>query len=80
MYPAHDYRGRTISTIGEEKLYNPRLTKSVEEFKIIMKNLNLPYPKQIDDSLPMNMVCGLHELMSPEDQAKVPSHEKKATA
>lgn len=80
VYPAHDYRGRTISTVGEEKLYNPRLTKPVEEFKTIMKNLNLPYPKQIDNSLPMNLVCGLHELMSPEDQVKISTHEKKATA
>lgn len=79
IYPAHDYRGRTISSVLEEKTYNPRLTKPIAEFINIMKNLNLPYPKQIDDSIPMNLVCGLHELMSEEDQKKVPSHEKKSS-
>ncbi|CAN0544434.1 unnamed protein product, partial [Ectocarpus sp. 8 AP-2014] len=50
VYPGHDYqaRGRHSSTVGEEKAYNPRLTKPVEEFVSIMSNLNLPYPKQID--------------------------------
>lgn len=59
LYPAHDYKGQTATTVGEEKRYNPRLTKSLEEFKTIMENLNLPYPKMIDQAVPANKVCGL---------------------
>ena len=65
IYPAHDYMGQTVTTVGEEKQHNPRLTKSREQFIEIMRNLNLPYPKQIDRALPANMVCGLHNL--PDD-------------
>ncbi len=49
------------STVAEEKELNPRLTKSKPEFIQIMNNLNLPYPKKIDASLPANMVCGIQE-------------------
>lgn len=62
LYPAHDYTGQTSTTVEEEKMMNPRLTKSKEEFVKIMKELNLPYPKQIDKALPANLVCGLHNL------------------
>ncbi|KAF9682839.1 hypothetical protein SADUNF_Sadunf05G0149900 [Salix dunnii] len=62
IYPAHDYRGFTVSTVGEEMQYNPRLTKDEEMFKSIMENLNLPYPKMIDIAVPLNMVCGLQDL------------------
>ncbi|KAM6584958.1 hypothetical protein CsatB_011960 [Cannabis sativa] len=61
VYPAHDYKGFTVSTVGEESLYNPRLTKNEETFKGIMKNLNLAYPKMIDVAVPANMVCGLQD-------------------
>ncbi|THG23216.1 hypothetical protein TEA_018991 [Camellia sinensis var. sinensis] len=57
--------GRTdfqVSTIQEEMLYNPRLTKDEEKFKSIMENLNLAYPKMIDVAVPANMVCGLQDL------------------
>jgi sulfur dioxygenase len=47
VYPAHDYKGEMCSSIGEEKRYNPRLILSEEKFVEVMKNLNLPYPKQI---------------------------------
>merc|ERR1712236_105800 len=67
LYPAHDYKGQTASTVGEEKRFNPRLTKTREEFITLMGNLNLAYPKKIDMSLPANMVCGLHQL--PENMA-----------
>ncbi|XXG67723.1 hypothetical protein AAC387_Pa06g0996 [Persea americana] len=63
VYPAHDYRGFTVSTVGEEMLYNPRLTKDEESFKEIMANLNLSYPKMIDVAVPANMVCGLQDLI-----------------
>ncbi|XP_060679481.1 persulfide dioxygenase ETHE1, mitochondrial-like [Hemiscyllium ocellatum] len=59
LYPAHDYTGQTVTTVAEEKRLNPRLSKSLSEFIAIMSNLNLPYPKQIDEALPANMVCGL---------------------
>ncbi|CAM2067532.1 MBL fold metallo-hydrolase [Sulfidibacter corallicola] len=59
VYPAHDYRGHTCSTIGEEKRFNPRLAgKSIEEFVVIMDNLNLPEPKHIREALPGNLNCG----------------------
>lgn len=47
LYPAHDYNGRTVTTVAEEKVFNPRLSKSLEEFVDIMNHLNLPYPKMI---------------------------------
>jgi sulfur dioxygenase len=58
IYPAHDYNGQTVSTVGEEKEYNPRLTKSKADFITLMDNLNLDYPKMIDKAVPRNMVCG----------------------
>ncbi|CAG4951060.1 unnamed protein product [Parnassius apollo] len=48
LYPAHDYKGQTATTVGEEKKYNPRLTKTLKEFVHIMDTLNLPYPKMIE--------------------------------
>jgi sulfur dioxygenase len=48
--------------VAEEKAFNPRLTKSREEFVKIMHNLGLPYPKKIDTSLTANRVCGLYDL------------------
>lgn len=60
VYPGHDYRGLTSSTIGEEKANNARLGngKTKEEFIEIMDNLNLPNPARIDIAVPGNMVCG----------------------
>jgi len=59
--PGHDYKGRSVSTVEEERRYNPRLTKSVQEFENIMKDLNLPYPAKIDSALPANMACGVQD-------------------
>ncbi|CAN1123130.1 Persulfide dioxygenase ETHE1 homolog, mitochondrial [Linum perenne] len=61
IYPAHDYKGFTVSTVGEEMQHNPRLTKDEDTFKSIMENLNLPYPKMIDVAVPANLVCGLQD-------------------
>jgi sulfur dioxygenase len=62
VYPAHDYKGETVSTIGEEKLFNPRLkVKSVDEYTDLMNNLNLPNPKMMDVAVPANMHVGLHQ-------------------
>lgn len=62
LYPAHDYKGMTVTTVEEEKEFNPRLTRTEEQFVEIMENLGLPYPKKIDESLPANTVCGLYNL------------------
>lgn len=59
VYPAHDYKGLPYSTIGEEKKYNPRLTKSEADFVKIMDTLNLPMPKKINEAVPANMKCGI---------------------
>ncbi|HWE18097.1 MAG TPA: MBL fold metallo-hydrolase [Hyphomicrobiaceae bacterium] len=60
VYPAHDYKGDTVSTIGEEKRYNPRLqVKSVDEYVDLMGRLNLPNPKMMDVAVPANMRVGL---------------------
>ena len=64
LYPAHDYKGFTSSTIGEEKRLNPRLTKSKEEFKELMANLGLAYPKKIDVALPANLKDGIVDATS----------------
>ena len=62
VYPAHDYKGDTVSTIGEEKLFNPRLkVKSVDEYVNLMNNLKLPNPKMMDAAVPANMHVGLHQ-------------------
>jgi rhodanese-related sulfurtransferase len=60
VYPAHDYKGDTVSTIGEEKRFNPRLqVKSVDEYVDLMSKLNLPNPKMMDVAVPANMRQGL---------------------
>ena len=60
VYPAHDYKGDTVSTIGEEKAFNPRLqVELIEEYVALMNNLNLPNPKMMDVAVPANMRIGL---------------------
>jgi len=60
VYPAHDYSGKALSTIGEEKKWNPnvgvKITKS--EFTENESNKSRPYPKKIDIAVPANMKCG----------------------
>ncbi len=59
VFPAHDYKGLTVTTIGEERRYNPRVAgKSMAEFAAIMRGLNLPPPKLIDKAVPANRLCG----------------------
>lgn len=59
VYPGHDYNGMTVSTIGEEIKYNPRLNvKSREEYIALMNNLNLAKPKMMDIAVPANKNCG----------------------
>jgi len=60
LYPAHDYNGNTVSTIGEEKKFNPRLqVNSAEEYAAIMNNLNLANPKMMDIAVPANQKLGI---------------------
>jgi len=67
VFPAHDYKGETVSTIAEEKAFNPRLqVKSVDEYVELMGKLNLPNPKMMDVAVPANMRVGLAQ----EDIAK----------
>jgi glyoxylase-like metal-dependent hydrolase (beta-lactamase superfamily II)/rhodanese-related sulfurtransferase len=60
VFPAHDYKGDTVSTIGEERRCNPRLqVGSVDEYVALMGSLNLPNPKMMDVAVPANMQVGL---------------------
>src|SRR3954470_15369041 len=60
VYPGHDYQGRFVSSIAQEKARNPRLGggRSLEEFAAIMAALDLPRPKKIDVAVPANLACG----------------------
>ena len=59
IYPAHDYKGESVSTIGEEKKFNPRLqVSSADEYAKIMNNLNLSNPKMMDVAVPANKNLG----------------------
>ncbi len=60
VYPGHDYKGRRVSSIGEEKQFNARLAgKTREEFIDIMNNLNLPMPNRLQEAVPANLVGGV---------------------
>src|ERR1051326_7027121 len=62
VFPAHDYKGDTVSTIGEERRFNPRLqVRNVDEYIELMANLKLPNPKMMDVAVPANMHVGLHQ-------------------
>lgn len=60
VWPGHDYQGRSHSTIGQEKAGNARVAgKTLDEFVAIMKALNLPKPRRIDEAVPANLTSGL---------------------
>ena len=63
VYPGHDYRGLTVSSVGEEKLYNPRLAESIGEGDFVgyMTHLGLPHPRQMEVAVPANLKCGRPE-------------------
>lgn len=60
LYPGHDYRGLTATSVGEERRHNPRLGGVVTEadFAGYMENLGLPHPKLMDVAVPANLRCG----------------------
>lgn len=77
VYPAHDYKGRTVSSIREEKNYNPRLGggRTEEQFVAIMNALKLAYPRKMDLAVPANQRCGLldeEELERPDGPVNTP--------
>jgi len=61
IWPGHDYRGMTFTTVGEEKRLNPRVGdgRTDAEFAEIMDNLHLPTPKKLDIAVPANLHCGI---------------------
>jgi sulfur dioxygenase len=77
VFPCHDYSGRFVSTIAQEKARNPRagLDKSLDEFVQIMESLNLPYPKRIDLAVPANRRCGECDESQPQAyRRQAPNH------
>jgi glyoxylase-like metal-dependent hydrolase (beta-lactamase superfamily II)/rhodanese-related sulfurtransferase len=75
IYPGHDYRGLTVTSVGEEKLYNPRLAESIGENDFVgyMTHLGLPHPKQMDVAVPANLKCGKPEKMTAGDPLSDPT-------
>ena len=69
IYPAHDYQGRRVSSIAQEKQRNPRLGagRSIDAFVQIMAELKLPYPKFIDHAVPGNRQCGVCPTELPDE-------------
>jgi glyoxylase-like metal-dependent hydrolase (beta-lactamase superfamily II)/rhodanese-related sulfurtransferase len=63
LYPAHDYRGLTVTSVGEERRFNPRLGGEIgeDDFAGYMNNMHLPHPRQIDIAVPANLRCGQPE-------------------
>ncbi|WP_018991088.1 MBL fold metallo-hydrolase [Aromatoleum toluclasticum] len=63
LYPAHDYRGLTVTSVDEERKWNPRIggDSSMDDFAGYMKHLGLPHPKKIDVAVPANLNCGRPE-------------------
>jgi glyoxylase-like metal-dependent hydrolase (beta-lactamase superfamily II)/rhodanese-related sulfurtransferase len=79
VYPAHDYKGDTVSTIGEEKAFNPRLqVDSVDEYVALMNSLNLPNPKMMDVAVPANMRIGLAQQIVANKGWSVGAEEAKS--
>ena len=72
VYPAHDYKDRCVSSVAQEKKRNPRLGqgRTLEQFKEIMDNLKLPYPKFIDYAVNGNRQCGVCPDHLPENLEK----------
>jgi glyoxylase-like metal-dependent hydrolase (beta-lactamase superfamily II)/rhodanese-related sulfurtransferase len=75
VYPGHDYRGLTVTSVGEEKLYNPRLAESIGENDFVgyMTHLGLAHPKQMDAAVPANLKCGRPEKTTASDPLSDPT-------
>ena len=70
LYPAHDYRGLMLTSVGEERQFNPRFggQLSEDDFVGYMSNLGLPHPKQMDIAVPANLKCGVRDGAAPMDE------------
>ena len=67
VYPGHDYKGDTVSTIGEERAYNPRLqVSSADEYAELMASLSLADPKMMDVAVPANLSIGKSLVAEPD--------------
>ena len=76
VYPAHDYKGDTVSTIAEERACNPRLqVRSVDDYVALMNNLKLANPKMMDVAVPANMKVGLHQDEVARKRLAVSAHD-----
>ncbi len=75
LYPGHDYRGRMVTSVAEEKRWNPRLgeRRSQDDFVRIMRELKLAHPKKMDVAVPANLQSGLFEASSPAAAASAPT-------
>ena len=70
VYPAHDYKGETVSTIGEERAFNPRLqVGSADAYAELMNGLNLPNPKMMDVAVPANLEIGANQMAADRECA-----------
>jgi glyoxylase-like metal-dependent hydrolase (beta-lactamase superfamily II)/rhodanese-related sulfurtransferase len=76
LYPGHDYRGLTVTSVAEERRFNPRLGGDISESDFVgyMHNLKLPHPKQIDQAVPANLRCG-----EPQDGTLIDQQQDWAT-
>lgn len=74
LYPAHDYKGRTVTTVGEERRFNPRLgdARTPEEFVRLMGELRLAYPRRMDEAVPANLASGVTK-----PESAVPSRDER---
>ena len=74
LYPGHDYRGLTVTSVAEERRFNPRLGGEVNEadFTGYMNNLGLPHPKLMDIAVPANLRCGRPDVEASAEQAWAP--------
>lgn len=84
VYPGHDYQGRTVTTIGEEKRFNPRVAgRDRAAFIQLMAELNLPPPKKLDIAVPANRACGrataapLIHALSPRELGSLPASARR---
>jgi len=74
LYPGHDYKGLTASSVGEEKMYNPRLAESIGEGDFVgyMTHLGLPHPKLMQVAVPANLKCGAPDVTPADEQDWAP--------
>ena len=83
VFPGHDYKGHRVSSIGQEKIINPRLAgRARAEFIELMNNLNLPKPKLIDIAVPANRYCGVDEedAIQSSEPKDAPQSKQRLTA